>query len=219
MRHELRSMVFAITALFVIHNSLFMTPAFAQGDPIGQSQITPASPLYFLKSVREILELKFAGTTHIRAIRQLEFATRRIREVKSLSLSSRQDLIEPVLIRYLSHLQELKGIVNLQDEAFVEQVIQEVNLHMGILQKVYNQVSDRRALMSIRSTIHKISQWDQEFIDKLTLLPDSYPTDKIVKYKLIGCNFLLKEASASSLNEVERAVTAERAQKCLMTKS
>lgn len=200
--------------LSTVHGTLYPTYA----ADLGQSRINPASPLYFLKSIREILEIKFAGTTQVKAIRQLEFATRRIREVKSLVNDSRQDLIEPTLVRYLSHLDQLIGILNLRDENWISQVSDEISLHMNTLQTVYDQVSHPRARMSIRATVNGLSQWDQKLIDRLNSLNKSSLAQKVIISKLVACNFLSKEASSSSLNEVERAVLSERAQRCLQPK-
>lgn len=224
MKHELRIMVLAIIAFIVLampHNSLFIIPALAQDDNIEESRITPASPLYFLKSVREILELKFAGTTHVRAYRQLEFATRRLREVNSLAQTSEEGLIEPTLVRYLSHLQEFAGIANLYDQTRAGEVTETATEHMNALQGVYSRLSDPRARMSTRVAVNKLSEQQQQFIDKLNSL-NKYPlAEKLLVSKLSACNFLSKEASfsapiesGSALNEVERAVWFERAKKC-----
>lgn len=202
-----------IPVLLLIFN-VSVTPVIAQEDSIGQSRITPASPLYFLKSIREALELRFLGVTDTKATKELEFATRRIREVKGLVKTSHQDLIEPTLVRYLFHLQELKGMVNIRDEVTVEKVTGQVNEHMSALLAVYNQVSDTRARMSIRSTVYRVFLLDQELIDKLTELSKPHLTDKINRYKKQSCTFLAKEASSSALNEVESKVLKDRAVLC-----
>lgn len=209
------SKTFKFLLVFLTFNFLLFTfPVFAQTSDIGQSRITPASPLYFLKSIREILELKFAGSTHIKALRRLEFATRRIREVNSLVKTSREDLIEPTLVKYLSELQELNGTANVKDEDMVVRVSY-VSGHMSVLQKVYSQVSDPKAKRSIRATVNSLTAWERQFIGKLDLVKQPAVVQKMTESKLSGCNFLGKEASSSALNEVEKAVFAERAQKCL----
>lgn len=218
MKHELRIMVFALIALFMIHYSLFMTPAYAQTDTIGQSQINPASPLYFLKAVKEIIELKFAATPNTKTLRQIEFTTRRIREIKSLLATTRQDLIEPTVYIYLSEMQNLIGQINFSDRSLASQVIDTASLHMNILQTIYHQVSNPRASMSVRVVVNRLSQWDQQVIDRLDSGAQSSLIAKITISKLSGCNFLSKEASSAALNEVERLVLSERAQKCLTPK-
>ncbi|MCL4366337.1 DUF5667 domain-containing protein [Patescibacteria group bacterium] len=202
--------------LFLILTALFLltSPVFAQGDNIGQSQITPASPLYFLKSIREALELKFAGTTRVRAIRELEFATRRIREVKSL-VTSRQDLIEPTLYQYLFHLGEFIGIANFKDPDLAAEASKTVTAQTNALQTVYSRVSDRRALMSIRATINSLSKLDLKLSDRLNLAEKPLQAEQISISRLSACNFLGKESSSSALSEVEKAVFVKRASECL----
>lgn len=190
-------MKFKIIALILLLT--FVSPVFAQTDIIGKSRITPASPLYFLKGVREILELKFAGTTNVRAIRQLEFATRRIREVKSLALTNQQNLIEPTLEKYAWHLQELKGLVHPKDVGMVNKVNESLTTQINVLQEVYKQTGDPKVKRSIRLAVFRISE-------------------KFTAAGPAACSFLSKEASASGLNEVERGVLSERGQKCLLIK-
>ena len=210
----MKGFAFLLTLFVFLYPIPYMLyPVQATAD-LGESRIHPASPLYFLKSVREALELKFAGTTHIKALRQIEFATRRIRETKSLSKTSHHDLIVPTLERYFWHMGELKEIVSLKDADMVRQVSDIVTYHMNVLQTIYSQISDPRARMSIRSAIHRLAEWDQQFIDKLNLLDQSSLAQKMAISKLSGCNFLSKEASSSALNEVERVVLTGRAKTC-----
>lgn len=218
MKRESRIMVkiMIFITLFIIHNSLFIIPAYAQALDLGQSRIHPASPLYFLKSVREALELKFAGTTNVRALRQLEFSTRRIREVKSLGYTSRQDLITPALERYWWHIRELNGILTLTDENMVGKASDVTATHMNVLQTIYQQVANQEAKRSIRTAVNRLSEWEQGVVDKLNLLRQPFFAQKILISKLSGCNFLSKEASSSALNEVERVILAERAKMCFL---
>ncbi len=197
----------------ILASSFLIHPVYAQDDGIGQSRLTPASPLYFLKSVRELLELKFAGTAHLKAVRELEFATRRIREVKGL-VASRQDLIEPTLYQYLSHLEIFLGWADLKDPVFAAKVSREISGQMNVLQIVYGQVSERRALMSIRAIVRNVSDWDLKLINKLQLSGRAEPTVEVLVSRLSACKFLSQEASSSALNEVEKVVLLNRAKKC-----
>lgn len=184
--------------LFFLLSTVYCTlyPTFA-ADSIGKSRISPASPLYFLKSVREILELKFADNLDIKSKFRLEFATRRIREVRSLVGTPGEDLIEPALTRYASHLQELASIANFRDKDLKAEVAEVTTEHMKILQEIYGTVSEQRAKRSIRVAIYKLSERDNILTDKVS-----------------ACNFLSKEASNSAIVETERWVLSQRAQKC-----
>lgn len=188
-----------IWIVFLTFNFLlftFISPVFAQEDNIGTARIDASSPLYFLKSVREILELKFAKTTQDKANIQLEFTIRRIREVKSLARTSREDLIEPTLEKYVWHLQELKGItLFLKDEDMVNKVNGSIITQMNTLQEVFKVVNDPKAKRSIRLTIFRISE-------------------NFTAPRSAACNFLSKEASSSAISDVERVVLLNRVEKC-----
>ncbi|MCL4366225.1 DUF5667 domain-containing protein [Patescibacteria group bacterium] len=203
-----------IFPLFIIHYSLFIIPVYAQESSLRPAQIDPASPLYFLKSVRELLELKFAKTNDVKADYELKFATNRIAEVKSLALSSRQDLIQPTLEHYWSSLGQLIGRANLKDESIAAKVTQAAIMQMDILQAVYSQVSDPSAIRSIRTTVYRLSEWDLNLSQRLSLLKNYDLAQRITASKLSGCSFLSKEASSSALNQVEKFVLINRSKAC-----
>lgn len=228
--HRLQALVYSLIIFLLLLVASELSPVFAQEDNLGQSQITPASPLYFLKSVREILELKFAGTPRVKAIRELEFATRRIREVKGLVNTSRRDLIEPTLYQYLFRLnefigqEELIGTVSFQDQDFATEVSNTIVSQTNALQKIYGYVSndtslvslrDERALMSLRATINYLSKWDLRLINMLILAEKPLQAEQVSISRLSACNFLSKEASSSALNEIEKSVFVKRASECL----
>lgn len=175
---------------------IFTGPIYAIED-IGQSEISPASPLYFLKIVKENIELKLAFTPNIKMIRELEFATRRLREVNSLIPINRQELIpseralliEPTLERYWYFLQNVPG-------SGPER--QTLAIHLETLERIYDRVTNQRARMAIRASINRL-------IGRADLPQSS---------KLLACTFLTKEASSSALTEVERSILLERSANC-----
>lgn len=190
-----------ILAFFIIFFLFFSGVALAGEDQIGQSRLDPASPFYFLKTIRENFELKFAGTPRVRLLRELEFATRRLRETKAL-IDKDQDLIPPVLEKYKSHINNLPD-KNLEDEEVIFRIKESLNIHFAALENIYIRVSNPRAKMAIRAAINKIAQRAD--------LPDYA--------RLPICSFLSKEASSSALSDTEKAVFSERAQKCFQIKS
>lgn len=204
--------------LFFVFYTLFFTlytsPVHAQENKISEARINPASPLYFLKAVQEVIELRFADSAPKKALRELEFANRRISEVKSLMATSRQDLIEPTLNQYLFYLGEMLGAANLDDRSLAEKITRDMISHMNFLQQANTGVSDPRANRSIRATITSLSKWDLQLIDRLNKSKNAVLSQKIIDSRLTACGFLAKEASNSALNEVERAVFSERAEIC-----
>lgn len=189
-----------IPLAFFLSAIIFLTScnvAYAKENDIGQSQIHPAHPLYFLKTIRESLELKFAGTKRVTFIRRLEFATRRLREVKSLINVGNFELIIPTLERYWSEVSSLPQ-KDIEDQEIVKMIQDNLIIHLEVLKEVYDKVDNLRAKMAIRSVVNRIIQ--RADVPNYGRLP--------------VCNFLAKEASASSLNEVEKAILSERAESC-----
>lgn len=188
---------------------------------IGSSKIHPASYLYFLKTIRENLEMKLAGTPKIKSVRQLEFSTRRIREVNSLSRAKSRDqkLIEPTMEKYWQHLKYLISNINTSDIAFLNEVKIALSKHVALLQTVYTRVDNKRAKMAIRLALFRLSQWDSDMVAKLNKIYKPKLTESFIPDKPLICIFLSKEASGSGLNDVEKVTLAERAEKCKQTVS
>lgn len=201
------TIILAISALYAGISFSSFSIAFAQYNDIGQSQIHPAHPLYFLKTVRESFEMHFAQTPRVKMVRQLEFATRRLREVKSLSralvvnkveLKSRdQDLIEPTLERYWFHMNTVIQY-RPREEWLTRLLNYTITTHLNQLQSLYEKVDGKRAKMSIRTAVFRL-------LDNSDITGDP---------RVSGCEFLAKEASSSALNEVENAILIERVGKC-----
>lgn len=194
---------------------IFVTPVYAQSNDIGIAKIHPASPFYFLKSVREILELKFAKTSQEKGFKYFEFAHRRIREVKSLINVNRADLIPPALEKYQSNLNKVLGLVNFNDEVLGPQLIDELNKHIVALERLQGQTDNQRAKIAIRTAIYRISSWDAALLERLALESKAKLSSKIKVNQSLICDFLSKEASSSALNQTEKFVLQERVKKCL----
>lgn len=186
--------VFLLALVMIL--GLVTFPVLAADVDFGSSRINPASPLYFLKTIREGFEMHLAQTGRVKTIRQLEFATRRLREVNSLISTNRQDLIEATLIRYWSHIQNLPEQETEPDIA--DRIRENLKIDLQFLNRSYDQLLDPRARMAVRATINKLVQ-------RRDLENDARSS---------GCSFLTKVASSSALTEVERAIYGQRAQRC-----
>ncbi len=171
--------------------------AFAESIEIGSSRINPSSPLYFLKTIRESVEMHFASTPRTQRVRRLEFATRRLREVNALVSAGREDLIQPTLERYWSQVNSLPD-KSLEDKEIASLIGGTIANHVSILEQVYTQIKNPTAKMAIRSVINK-------FLGR---------SDLFSQTRFSVCAFLSQEASSSALNEVERAIFKDRSQKC-----
>lgn len=182
-----------ITAVIII--IFISSPAAFALEDIGYSKLHPASAIYFLKTIRENLEFKFALTPRVKMLRQLEFATRRLREAKTL-VGISQELIPPTLERYSAHLNNLPD-QNLTDEELFTRIQESLNIHLEVLLQIYSGANPR-AKMAIRSAMNRIIRRN----------------DVSASAKRPVCNFFSKEASASSLNQTEQSVLSTRADKC-----
>lgn len=190
--------VFIISVIVLCFAAIFSKSNFANTfeNNIGYSQIHPAHPLYFLKPVREGFEMHFAQTPNVKFLRQLEFATRRLREVNSLVLTDRQELIEPNMERYWIYIVNL--VDKNPDKDATRQITENVTVHIQNLNKIYPEISNLRAKMAIRSIL-------QRLINKLNI-PDYA--------KIPVCQLFSQEASSKALTEVEQIILEERALSC-----
>ena len=188
MRKFTIKIILLLFSFYILHFTFYISPVFASENDIGYSKLTPASPFYFLKGVREEIELRFALTPHVKNLRKIEFATRRLKEARAL-VTKNPYLIPASLERYIAQINDIPHTYLGADLA----------VHLEVLQKMYDDLSNTRAKMSIRSVVNKIVQ--RKDIPSLS--------------KLSVCKFLQKEASSSALNQAEQTITLERAQKCL----
>ena len=180
---------------------------------IGESLIHPASPLYFLKAIREKIELALAGTKETKAQRQLEFSQRRLREVKALVKQKRQDLIDSTLERYKASLSEAENLVS-QDEDLKVTVGEAVARHLDVLQRVYDQVGNPRAKQAIRAAILRAEEHNRLLLQKLDFSSQQKLIRKTAQQQALACKFLAKEASGSGLTDTEKVYLQEKVGKC-----
>lgn len=180
---------------------------------LGESLISPASPLYFLKALREKIEVLIDGSQETRAMRQVEFAQRRLREVSSLIKHNRQDLIPRTLEQYKSHIANIENITNGNEELQVK-ASAALSVHLDSLEQLYGTTGDSKALMAIRSTIQAVEEHSRELLAKLSLVKQQELIGKIAKAQAIACNFIIRESKSSALNDTERAFLSETAVTC-----
>lgn len=184
-------------------------------EEIGFAQINPGSNiLYSLKMLKESLEMKTAGTSNIKSARYLEFSTRRIREVRSLHRDNRENLIESTLERYWVHMQNLLGNFDIKNERVTLETTEQVYKHLYILNLIYPELSDKRAKMSVRLTIYRISKWQADVVLRLNQISQSVIERRVIEHQKLACDFQIKEASSEGLNRIEKEVLSGRAVEC-----
>lgn len=192
--------ILSITGIFLFTSCNTVLANDLRNDiDIGQSRIHPASLFYFLKAIRENIELKFALTSRVKMLREMEFAIRRLREVNAL-VTINQDLIQPTLESYNAHIKIIPDI-DLDDTEISVMTKNNLVVHLKVLRHVYDKASNLKAKMAIRSAMNRIIQ----------------RSDVPVFAKVPVCNFFIKEATSSSLNQTEKFVLQSRAQKCFFS--
>lgn len=170
---------------------------FALEENVGLAKIDPSSPIFFLKTIREGIELKFATTTKTKLIRQLEFATRRLREAKSLAGGKNEELIQAGMERYWSSLSPVL-LYEAKDEELLILSNHVSAVHLKELMFLYSKLKNSKARLGVRSIVHRLLQ-DSDISGGL---------------RIAGCDFLLHESSSSALTQSEQAIYKERALKC-----
>lgn len=200
---------FSILIFFLIF-TLLIPVVFAQ-ESIGSSKLDPSSPLYFLKAVREKLEIKFAGTDKVRVLRRLEFAERRLREINSLITNHREDLVQPNLENFLLELNLIRPV---QDKYLNPTVSDSLGHYMQVLVSIYGNLTDPKAKLGVRSTVFRLMEFNQVYYTNMipALTSQVFPS-QVSKFSL-GCNLLTKESLDSSLNESEKQILNIRSERC-----
>lgn len=186
---------------------LLVTPTFAQeleSIEIGKSLIHPASPFYFLKTLRENTEEKFHFSDQARAIGQVEFAHRRIREVNSLISIKRQDLIEETLERY-RHQVDLAYKKASSDAGLSTKVAEGLARQTDVLIRNYDQIGDQNGKRAIRASVIKIEEENQKV---------GKTEDLDLRQQKI-CDFLTRVSEDGSINEPEREILKQKANSCI----
>lgn len=201
--------------IFVSANNLVYALSRTIEEEIGYAQIHPASNiLYSLKMLKESLESKLATTTNVKAARNLEFATRRIREVRELAKINKEEMIEATLERYWVSMQDLLGSTNLKDERLAQETTEQVYKHLYILEQIYPDLKEKRAKMSVRLAINRISTWQGEIIKRLNKLSQNAIEARVLLHQKLACGFLIKEASSSALSETDKEIISNRINLC-----
>jgi len=180
---------------------------------VGEALISPASSLYFLKALRERIELMFSSTRQTKAHRELEFAVRRLREVKSLIQQNRQDLIEETLERYKDHINQLKGL-SATDENLQETLGESVARHVYVLQTLYNQINNLAAKRALRASIMGIETFISGLVSGMTDPLRQTLIDHTALRQMAGCQFLAGQVDSPDLNEPEKQILQEYVISC-----
>lgn len=180
---------------------------------IGSSLIGPASPIYFLKTIREKIELKLSSSAQSIVLRQLEFAHRRLRETNNLVKNKRQDLIQVTMERYRQHF-NLANQKAVGDKDLQMKVAEAVARNLDVLIRVYDQVGDPSAKREIRASTIFSEKLSRQILDGLDLANQQLLIGKVAKRQAAACKFLSREASGSGLTDSELEILRNNVKDC-----
>lgn len=181
---------------------------------VGDSLISPSSPVYFLKAWRESLELYLASNDTVKAQRKLEFSVRRLREVKTLLDENRQDLVPATLKAYTQDLEMVKSYSSKDPKNALDLGLS-IARHMYVLQSLYYRMSESEAKFANRETIRYVLNYNRNLLNANLSEEDRANFINGLKLREIAaCQFLKTEAQASDILESEKKLISEVLQNC-----
>lgn len=194
MRFTILPLTFLLTTIFFLSSC---NSAFALEENVGIAKIDSSSPIFFLKTIKEEIELKFALTPRTKILRQLEYTTRRLRESKALVGSKNEDLIQASLERYGVSFNQVLTF-RPRDEDLTLLINHVIGVHVKEFINMYERLNSAKAKRGIRAAINRLM----------------VGSDVTGAARDLGCNFLLKEASSSALTQSEQVIFLKRGQAC-----
>ena len=180
---------------------------------IGEALITPESPLYFLKMLRERVEVYFSSSDQVILNRQVEFALRRLREVNALAKKNSPDLIPTTVEKYKYHLDEVSKMPK-TDETDQVRAGESVARHLYVLQRIYDSLGNPRAKQAVLSAMERAETFSQELLEDLSQESKEELVQKVALRQAAACSFFLRESTSSALNEVEKYEVGKKVERC-----
>jgi len=133
-------------------------------------RLLPTSPFYFLKGVKESLELILANTPGKKVAKRIEIANRRLVELKAV-VKKKPELAEKLAGRYEQQLellgQEVKQVAGNKREELAEHVSEVTLKHQSILLGVYKEVPEQ-GRKGIENAIEKSIHGHQQAIESVS---------------------------------------------------
>lgn len=180
---------------------------------VGHALIAPDSPFYFIKAIKERIEMALASTDDVKASRQLEFAQRRLREVNTLVDHKRQDLVRPTLAKYQTEVQNAEDLSsNSQD--LQTRVGEALARNIDVLQRVYDQVGNETAKAAILENIQRAESRVRETTQNLPTGAQQKFIGNTAAYQAAACKFFLRESTASALPAADKLQLQQKIKDC-----
>ncbi len=166
---------------------------------VGESRISPASPLYFIKYLRENFEMFLTGSNNALLYRQLEFGRRRLREIQTLIKEKRLDLVDRNLDRYRSSMKSVDELASKVPQEQL-QVATTLSQYQDSLRHLYGEIADLPIKQKILLQVDRDRQFDSRLLNNLNVSPRPQILDYLNLRQEVICKFLEKEASATGMS-------------------
>lgn len=158
MKHQISNLLLVLLALLAISGLFFTTATLAEEatqsiktveEPIYTPKLLPDSPFYFLKTIKERIELFLAQTPEAQAEKYAELATRRIAEVKQLVKKEKPGFVEKLMKKHKEHLDKAEEKIEEAKkkgrdvERVLAIVAEATSIHQKVLAEVYEKVPEQ----------------------------------------------------------------------------
>lgn len=149
-------------------------------------RLLPTSPFYFLKQFKERVELVLAKDPEKKVVKRLEFANRRLVELKAV-VEKKPELAEKLAGRYEQQLelldQEVGQVVEDRKEELAEHVSEVTLKHQSILLDVYQKVPEQ-GRKGIENAIEKSIHGHQQAVESVSKEKQVEIKEKVLERKM-----------------------------------
>lgn len=155
--------------------SLGIRPCFAQSEELPEAGLLPTSPLYFLKTVGEKVQILLAFDPVGRAEVYLEMADVRLAEAKALLEADKKEMVAKSLLAYQDKLQQAWESLELAQQQ--EQAVGEARTHFeGVLDQREELLEELRltAGSQLEGVFKMVLEKNRELLRKAVAGVDSF---------------------------------------------
>jgi len=145
----------------------------AAEEEIYTPRLLPDNPFYFLKGMKEGIELFLARAPERQAEKLAEIATRRIAEAKVMTKKGKPEFVDKLMVRYQEHLERaMERVAEAKEkgrdvERVIEIVTQATSQHQGVLSEVLEKVPEK-AKEAIQRAIEVSGRGQQQALEAVS---------------------------------------------------
>ncbi len=156
-----------------------MPTSTAAAVPIYHPRLLPTSPFYFLKQLKENVELIFAFSPEKKLEKRLEFATRRLAEANAVAKKHPQ-LAQKFMDRYQKQLQKVEDKAAALPAAGQMQALERINRAMARHAQVWRRLEDKlppQAQKHVEKALQRSIRGHQKAIEAISKHIEKLPPE------------------------------------------